>query len=199
MNKIENIDIYAIAIIPAKGTSTRLSKKNLRKINNKTLVEFAINYAKTSKYIKEIYVSTDSDEIKKIAVSNNAKPFDRPGDLLGEAEVADIYVDLINKIPNTHITHVVGLQPDHPDRQNKLDTILKYFVEKKYMDLFTVDKTGTRNGSVRIIKAQNVISGMMSRRVGSILDDCTNVELESQLENAKKRIIKGDYYEKNKQ
>ena len=77
-----------------------MKSKNLRKINNKTLVEFAINYAKTSKYIKEIYVSTDSDEIKKIAISNNVKPFDRPEDLLGEAEVADIYVDLINKIPN---------------------------------------------------------------------------------------------------
>ena len=105
-----------------------------------------------------------------------------------KAEVADIYVDLMQKISNEKITHVVGLQPDHPDRQNKLDDMLHYFIDKNYMDLVTVDNKSVRNGSVRILKAENVRSGMMSRRVGSMLDDCTNVEHEWQFEIAKKRI-----------
>ena len=112
----------------------------------------------------------------------------RPEALLGEAEVADIYVDLMQKISNERITHVVGLQPDHPDRQNKLDDMLHYFIDKNYMDLVTVDKEGVRNGSVRIVKAENVRSGIMSRRVGAMLDDCINVEYEWQLEIARKRI-----------
>lgn len=186
--------IYAIAIIPAKGTSTRLPGKNLKNINNKTLVEYAIDYAKTSRYIHEIYISTDDNEIKAIAEKNNVIWINRPNDLLGEAEVADIYVDLLEKIDNNEVTHVVGLQPDHPDRQNILDEMLHYFIENKYMDLVTVDKNGTRNGSVRIIKAEYVKSGVMSRRVGAMLDDCTNVEHEWQLESAKKRIEQGNYY-----
>ena len=191
-NKLKNIN--AIAIIPAKGNSTRLPKKNFQLIKNKTLVEHAIDYAKSSSYVKKIYVSTDADEIKSVAKKNNVVAWDRPKDLLGEAEVADIYVDLLKKIPIEDITHVVGLQPDHPDRQNKLDDMINYFIEKKYMDLFTVNKDGTRNGSVRIFKAENVISGQMSRRVGAMLDNCTNVEQQWQLDIAHKRILEGDYY-----
>ena len=191
-NKFKNIN--AIAIIPAKGNSTRLPKKNFQLIKSKTLIEHAIDYAKSSSYVKKIYVSTDADEIKAVAKKNNVVAWDRPKDLLGEAEVADIYVDLLKKIPIEGITHVVGLQPDHPDRQNKLDDMINYFVEKKYMDLFTVNKDGTRNGSVRIFKAENVISGQMSRRVGAMLDNCTNVEQQWQLDVAHKRILDGDYY-----
>ena len=41
-------DVYAVAIIPAKTDSTRLKKKNLRVIAEKTLVEHSILYAKNS-------------------------------------------------------------------------------------------------------------------------------------------------------
>ena len=51
-------------------------------------------------------------------------------------------------------------------------------------DLFTVDSEGTRNGSIRITKAKYVKDGTMSRRVGSMLDDCTNVHSEDDLEQA---------------
>lgn len=196
MNNVKFKNVNAVAIIPAKGNSTRLPKKNLQLINNKTLVEHSIDYAKTSNYIRKIYISTDSDEIKDMAKKNNVEIQDRPKDLLGEAEVADIYVDLVKKINLENITHIIGLQPDHPDRQNKLDDMIDYFIEKKYMDLFTVNKDGTRNGSVRIFKAENVVSGQMSRRVGAMLDDCTNVEKQWQLDIANKRILEGDYYEK---
>ena len=39
-----------LTIIPAKLDSTRLSQKNIQKINDKTLVEHAIEYARKSKY-----------------------------------------------------------------------------------------------------------------------------------------------------
>ena len=45
-----NLDkIYGVAIIPAKTDSTRLKKKNLRVIDDKTLVEHSILYAKQCK------------------------------------------------------------------------------------------------------------------------------------------------------
>ena len=57
------------------------------------------------------------------------------------------------------------------------------------MDLFTVNKDGTRNGSVRIFKAANVVSGQVSRRVGSMLDNCTNVEKQWQLDLENRKIV----------
>jgi CMP-N-acetylneuraminic acid synthetase len=182
------MNIKAIVVIPAKSNSNRLPNKNISKINGKTLIEHSIDYAKSSKYVKEIFVSSDATHIEDIASLNNVKYLSRPADLLGEAEVADIYVDFVKKINCKDYEFLIGLQPDHPDRTNNLDELLEYTVNKKYMDLFTVNKDGSRNGSVRIIELKYLIEGKMSRRVGSVMDNCTNIETPETLIDAKKKL-----------
>ena len=86
------------------------------------------------------------------------------------------------------ITHIVGIQPDHPDRNTNVDDLLTYSVKNKYDDLVTVNSDGTRNGGVRITKFGFVKHGVMSRRVGSHLDDCTNIHSEDDLKQAEINI-----------
>ena len=194
------INICGLAIIPAKTDSKRLKKKNLRVINGKTLVEHAIDYAKNSKLIKHIIVTTESDEVRGIVKKyDDVLVYDRDSDYMGEREVADVYVNVLQTDIPTYtdnhileeISHVVGIQPDHPDRTNSVDELLEYAVVNKYDDLVTVDSSGTRNGAVRITKKDYVHIGMMSRRVGSYLDECTNIHSEEDLKNAEKNILKG--------
>ena len=184
--------IKAIAIIPAKTDSKRLKKKNLRIINNKTLVEHAIDYAKNSALIKHIVVTTESDEVRLITKKyENIILRDREKSYMGEREVADVYVNVMQELDPqllNGITHVVGIQPDHPDRRTKVDDLLEYVVENKYDDLVTVNSDGTRNGAVRITKSGFVKHGVMSRRVGSHLDDCTNIHSENDLNKAEKYL-----------
>ena len=59
-----------LTIIPAKLDSTRLPKKNIQKINGKTLVEYSIEYAQQSSYNPDIIVSTESSA----ETPNNSKP-----------------------------------------------------------------------------------------------------------------------------
>ena len=188
-------DIRALAIIPAKTDSTRLKKKNLRIIAGKTLVEHALDYAVNSELIKHIIVTTESDEVKQITKKyDNILIFDRDESYMGEREVADVYVNVTKKFKedyyNLHMemTHVVGIQPDHPDRETTADELIQYSVVNKYDDLVTVDSSGTRNGAVRVIKKKFVESGMMSRRVGSYLDNCTNIHSEDDLKQAEINI-----------
>ena len=111
---------------------------------------------------------------------------------MGEREVADVYVNVLQKDLEAYgnenivseITHVVGVQPDHPDRTSVLDDLLTYAKDNKYDDLVTVDGKGTRNGAVRITKKEFVVSGTMSRRVGSFLDNCTNIHSEQDILDA---------------
>ena len=192
------IDICGLAIIPAKTDSTRLKKKNLRVIAGKTLVEHAIDYAKNSELIKYIIVTSESDEVWKLTQKYDDIIFyGRVPNYMGEREVADVYVNIIqNDIPQDfdnqkiidEISHVVGVQPDHPDRQTTADELLEYAVVNKYDDLVTVDSSGTRNGAVRVTKKEFVESGMMSRRVRSYLDDCTNIHSEEDLKQAEINI-----------
>lgn len=194
--QIDNIS--ALAIIPAKTDSTRLKKKNLRIIAGKTLVEHAIEYALNSKLIQYIIVTTESDEVKDLVKKyENVKLYVRDKDFMGEREVADVYVNVLqNDLQNygdkeilSKISHVVGVQPDHPDRNTSADVLLEYAVINKYDDLVTVDSFGTRNGAVRVTKKEFVESGMMSRRVGSYLDDCTNIHSEEDLNSAEMNIL----------
>ena len=194
------IDICGLAIIPAKTDSKRLKKKNLRVIDGKTLVEHAIDYAKNSKLIKHIIVTTESDEVREIVKKyDDVLVHDRDSDYMGEREVADVYVNVLEKLSWSHedshiindISHVVGVQPDHPDRQTTADELLEYAVVNKYDDLVTVNSSGTRNGAVRVTKKEFVESGMMSRRIGSYLDDCTNIHSEEDLKQAEKNIQNG--------
>ena len=85
---------------------------------------------------------------------------------------------------------------DLEQTQKAHDSLLEYAVENKYDDLFTVDNKGTRNGSVRIMKKEFVGSGEISRRVGSYVDNCTNVHSEQDLIDAEANIkIKERLYE----
>jgi N-acylneuraminate cytidylyltransferase len=195
-------DTKVLAIIPAKTDSTRLKKKNLRIIDGKTLVEHSIDYALSSELVKDIIVTTESDEVIGIVNKYDKSDktisiYDRDESYMGEREVADVYINVFqkyNSYNNSDITHIVGIQPDHPDRTNNLDDMIRYFIDNKYDDLVTVDRFGTRNGSIRIVKAEYVESGAMSRRVGSMLDDCTNIHSEEDLDKAEKNILKGRSY-----
>ncbi len=81
--KREKIDEMAsIAIIPARGGSKRIPKKNIQKIGGKPLIYWSILQAKASKYIKKIIVSTDDLELKEIALKYGAEvPWMRPKEL----------------------------------------------------------------------------------------------------------------------
>ena len=192
--KIE--DISGLVIIPAKTDSTRLKKKNLRVVDGKTLVEHAIEYSLNSNLVKHIIVTSESEEVQKIVEKySNILFFSRDSSYMGEREVADVYVNIVQedlqKYDNTiidNITHIIGVQPDHPDRETNIDQLLEYAVNNKYDDLVTVDSEGTRNGAVRVVKKEFVQSGMMSRRIGSFKDNCTNIHSEQDLIDAEKNI-----------
>ena len=67
-----------LAIIPARGGSKRIPKKNIKLFLGKPIIAYAIENAINSKLFDEVMVSTDNDDIAKIAMSYGAKvPFKR--------------------------------------------------------------------------------------------------------------------------
>jgi len=176
-----------LTIIPAKTDSTRLPKKNIQKIKGKTLVEYSIDYAKQSKYDPTIIVSSESDEVLKIALDNEVIFVERPVHLLKDAEVTDVYIDLLNSM-NEKFDLVVCLQPDHPDREHTFDYCVDYLMDNNYDDLITIEPSFKRSGSVRVFKYEHLINGHVSKRIGCIKDDATDIHYQEDLERAKIRI-----------
>jgi len=71
-----------LAIIPARAGSKGIFGKNLKEINGKPLIAWSIEHALSSPEVQHVVVSTDSEEIAKVARNYGAEvPFLRPIDL----------------------------------------------------------------------------------------------------------------------
>lgn len=74
-----------IAVIPARGGSKRIPRKNIKTFNGKPMIAWSIAAAKESGLFDHIVVSTDDDEIAGIALSFGAEvPFVRPAELAND-------------------------------------------------------------------------------------------------------------------
>tara|TARA_R110000824_G_scaffold118242_2_gene270490 strand:+ start:2445 stop:2984 length:540 start_codon:yes stop_codon:yes gene_type:complete len=176
-----------LTIIPAKTDSTRLPKKNIQKIKGKTLVEYSIEYAKQSKYNPKIIVSSEDKIVWDIAIKSQVEWARRPKHLLKDAEVTDVYINLLNELDEV-FDLVVCLQPDHPDREHTFDYCIDYLINNNYDDLITIEPSFKRSGSVRVFKYNHLVNGHVSKRIGCIKDDATDIHYKEDLERAKLRI-----------
>ncbi|MDE5603366.1 MAG: pseudaminic acid cytidylyltransferase [Helicobacter sp.] len=81
----------AVCIIPARGGSKRILKKNLKEFLGKPIITYSIDNARKSGIFSEIYVSSDEEEILALAKSEGAIALKRPqslsGDYVGTREV----------------------------------------------------------------------------------------------------------------
>tara|TARA_B100000315_G_C14585437_1_gene592746 strand:- start:1906 stop:2466 length:561 start_codon:yes stop_codon:yes gene_type:complete len=176
-----------IAIIPAKGYSNRLPNKNMHPLLGKPLLQYAIDFAQASKKVSNIYISTDDETIIEYAVSQKIEFIKRDAALGGETPLIDVYRHALNTLKIKNISIVVGVQPDHPDRNVLLDDSLEYFESHQLDFMLSTDSDGTKNGAQNIMSAKGIISGEF-KRIGQIEDDCTNIHYESDLVMAEERL-----------
>jgi pseudaminic acid cytidylyltransferase len=72
----------AVCIIPARGGSKRIPKKNIKKFLGKPLIAYSIEVALESELFDKVIVSTDDEEIAQIAKEYGAEvPFNRPKEI----------------------------------------------------------------------------------------------------------------------
>lgn len=73
-----------VAIIPARGGSKSIPWKNVRKLGGRPLLEWVVAAARQAKTLDAVYVSTENEEIARIARKAGAKVIDRPEGLAGD-------------------------------------------------------------------------------------------------------------------
>lgn len=125
-----------IAIIPARGGSKGLPGKNVRPLNGKPLIAYAIEEALKAKHIDRVIISTDDEEIARVAVEYGAElPFMRPAELASDTAMAiDNYIYTIGRLEiesGKSIDAFVVLQPTSPLRiAEDIDGAIELFKQK---------------------------------------------------------------------
>ena len=75
-----------LCVIPARGGSKRIPRKNIRDFCGKPMISYAIDLAERSQLFDHIVVSTDDDEISQLALKYGATvPFERPSTLADDS------------------------------------------------------------------------------------------------------------------
>jgi len=135
-----------LAIIPARGGSKRLPRKNVLPLAGKPLIVWSIEAALASVYIDKTIVSTDDAEIAEISrIAGASVPFMRPPELASDtATSADVVMHALDYLDsqNDHYDYSVLLQPTSPLRTNTdIDAALELCIEKDANSIISVCET----------------------------------------------------------
>ena len=154
MNKKNTI----YALIPARLNSKSIYHKNLKKINKRSLLEISIDEAKKVKKFYRIFVSSESEKIKKICEKKKVFFFKRNKKYSSNKARADnVIFEFIkkNKLKKNNI--VVYLQPTSPFRNYKhINASLKKFEKNKKKTLISIKKINSIIFKSLILKSGHI-------------------------------------------
>lgn len=139
-----------IAIIPARGGSKRLLNKNCLSLGGIPLVAYSILEAqKNSSVIDAVYVSSDDDQVKEIALSYGAFIIDRPAHLAGDLEPTVTALKHVLENIKEEVNAVFLLQPTNPLRpSNLIADAYRLFNENQADSLMTVTRNHQKFGKI---------------------------------------------------
>ena len=130
-----------VSIIPARGGSKGIPRKNIVDFAGKPLMLWTIEQAKASALVSEIYVTSDSKEILEIADSAGVRAIIRPPELstdIATSESALIHV--LNQIKEAP-EYIVFLQATAPLRKsNDIDNSISHLIDDAADSLLSVTK-----------------------------------------------------------
>jgi CMP-N,N'-diacetyllegionaminic acid synthase len=131
-----------LAVIPARGGSKGIPRKNVTLVGGKPLIAWTIEEAKKSRYIDSLILSSEDEEIIRVAKSFGCEvPFVRPQSLSrDETPGIDPVLHAIKELPG--FDYLILLQPTSPFRQvSDIDACLERCIQKNAPACVSVTET----------------------------------------------------------
>lgn len=134
-----------LAIVPARGGSKRIRRKNLREVGGKSLLAHAIEDAEAAAMVDEVLVSTEDEEIARVARDHGAYvPFRRPQDLArDDSPIGPVITDVLDRLRDRGDTYdVVSLiQTTSPLRHSAdIDQSIKLLLDSHADSVISISK-----------------------------------------------------------
>lgn len=193
-------------IIPARGGSKRLKKKNIYPVLGKPMITWVIEECKKLKNVdfKNVYVTSEDLEIIDVVTRSGVKSITRPktlsGDHVEKMDAIQHAVKTITSIGGDDI--VVSLQANSPTFLAKdLDDAILFFKEnlffkKKKCEVISVGKDMLQNACFRIMSYEAVFHNSLSTNIGVFFTDCHDVHDKQDVKHVEK-ILRDRNEDKN--
>ena len=111
-----------LVIIPARGGSKGVPRKNLKELCGQPLIKWSIQSGQESNRLKTVVVSTDDNDIAQVATLSGALVVSRPAELATDNSQTELTIAhaLESVSDSDYYTHIVLLQPTAPIRRKGL-------------------------------------------------------------------------------
>ena len=137
-----------LIVIPARGGSKGIPRKNLRLLNGKPLIYYSINTALNSQYNLDVYVSSEDDEILNTAIQFGAKIHKRNKSIADDRTTLDPVIydcySYAKKIENKNYNYIITIQPTSPLlKSTSLDNAIKKAIQNQNIETIIAAKEDT--------------------------------------------------------
>lgn len=175
-----------VAIIPARGGSKRLPKKNIFPFRGLPLMAYTIAACKQSQYISEIYVSSDDDEILATGLNHGALALKRPQALADDHTPKIIAIRQAVQDPAAGTFDrddiIVVAQANSPQITAKqMDTAIKLMLDHKLWEVMSTDENGVQNAAFRVVRHHALFNEFLSAHCGFVVAPNIDVHTEEDL------------------
>lgn len=176
-------------IIPARGGSKRLPRKNIYPVWGKPMLFWAIKAAQHSSLVTDVWVTTEDLEIKKVAAMYGAKVHNRSPKLSKDnVYKMDAIRGCYSFIRETEKWDpediVISLQANSPQiTSNIIDDAIKCFIENERNELMSVGRNLMQNAAFRIMKSWYVYQRDLSVKTGVYICDLIDVHCVEDVHN----------------
>ena len=155
-----------IAIIPARGGSKGLPKKNIISLGNKPLIAWSIEAALSSKFITNVIVSSDDTDILKVANNCGAQTHLRSASLASDnAKTEPVLVEVLSYLEskNQNFDYLVLLQPTSPLRTaSDIDEAFTMLIDKKATSLISVKEPESNPLKSFVLNEEGYMQGIVN-------------------------------------
>ena len=183
-----------VCVIPARGGSKRLPRKNIHPLLGKPLICWSIDACLKSKYLnrERIFVSTEDSEIKNLVNGLGINVIDRPQNLSKDSvwtqEVLS-HAKTSLAAAGTDFDIMVRVQANSPQVQpEKIDECIEKLINRNLWEVFTVDQDGVEDAAIHVLLNKCVDQQALSVYKGVVSTDYTDIHTIDDIKRVEEKI-----------
>jgi len=185
-----------IYVIPARGGSKRLPRKNLYNILGKPCIQYSIEACLKSKYANgNIYVSSEDREILRFASNMSVNIIKRPDHLsLDHVWTQEVLEHATDHLKSKKFKYVVRVQANSPQvTSEKIDECIEKLIANNLWEVFTVDEDGIEDAAIHVLRRKCVHQKALSVYKGIVHTNYVDLHTIEDVSIIEKRMRNDTY------
>lgn len=181
-----------VAVIPARGGSKRLPRKNLQPLFGKPLIVWSIEASLAAHQVDGVFVSSDDEEILELARHHGAQTIERPGSLADDAtpkiEAIRHAHQWLREAQDLEPEIIVSVQANSPEMSARdLDKAVQLLEGMNCWEVFSIDENDVMNGAIRALRSHCLYNTFLSAHMAVIRTNYVDVHTSEDLASIEQR------------